>query len=108
MAIDTLKRYKSLYETEHVKFHTVKIMFDGTHRIHTAKLVEPYNDTGTTGGTMLSETQLHKLLSSLNKEGIDFHAHTVGEGASRMILDCVERVKAEQNGLRINVTMAQS
>lgn len=106
VAVDVLKRYKSLYETEHIKFNTVKIMFDGTHRIHTAKLVEPYNDAETTGGTMLTAEKLYQLMSRLNEEGIDFHAHTVGEGASKMILDCAKRVKAEQGELRIHITLA--
>ncbi len=105
-AIDELKRYKSLYETKHLKFNTVKIMFDGTHRIHTAKLVTPYHDAETTGGTMLSEEKLYQLLAKLNAEGIDFHAHTVGEGASKMLLDCAERVKRECGGLKIHITLA--
>ena len=45
-------------------------------------------------------------MSELNREGIDFHAHTIGEGASRMILDCAERISREQGGLRIHVTLA--
>ncbi|MEG0722104.1 MAG: amidohydrolase [Lachnospiraceae bacterium] len=106
VAVDELKRYKALYETEHLKFNTVKIMFDGTHRIHTAKLVEPYNDATTTGGTMLSEDKLYELMKCCNEEGLDFHAHTVGEGASKMILDCVECIKNEQGELKINVTLA--
>ena len=106
IAISEFKRYKSLYETENIKFKTIKIMFDGTHRAHTAKLVEPYNDRDVTGGTMISEEKLFWLLSELNKEGIDFHAHTVGEGASKMILDCVERIKREQGELKIQVTLA--
>lgn len=106
IAIDELKRYKSRYETEHLKFNTIKIMFDGTHRIHTAKLISPYNDVDTTGGTMLSEEKLYQLLERLNEEGIDFHAHTVGEGASKMILDCAERVKKAHGGLNIHITLA--
>lgn len=106
IAIDELKRYKLLYETENIRFNTVKIMFDGTHRAHTAKLVEPYNDRDTTGGTMIPEDKLYELLSGLNREGIDFHAHTVGEGASKMILDCAERIRHEQGGLNINITLA--
>ena len=104
-AVAEFKRYRSLYETEHIKFKTVKIMFDGTHRIHTAKLVTPYNDEDTTGGTMLDEQALCKLLKELNREKIDFHAHTVGEGASRMILDCVEKIKSEES-FDINVSLA--
>ena len=106
IAIEEFKRYKSLYETENVKFKTIKIMFDGTHRAHTAKLVEPYNDTGTTGGTMISEGRLYALMSELNQEGLDYHAHTIGEGASKMILDCTERIIREQGELRIHVTLA--
>ena len=104
-AVAEFKRLKALYETEHIKFKTVKIMFDGTHRIHTAKLVTPYNDVDTTGGTMLDEAGLYKLLKELNREKIDFHAHTVGEGASKMILDCVEKIRNEED-FNIIVTLA--
>ncbi len=104
-AIEEFKRLKGLYETEHVKFKTMKIMFDGTHRAHTAKLVEPYNDADTVGGTMLSYEGLYRLLKDLNHEKIDFHAHTVGEGASRMILDCVEQIKKKED-FNIIVTLA--
>lgn len=106
IAIDEFKKYKSLYETQNIKFKTIKIMFDGTHRAHTAKLVETYNDRNVTGGTMIPENKLYELLSELNREGIDFHAHTVGEGASKMILDCAQRVRDEQGELNINITLA--
>lgn len=106
IAIEEFKRYKSLYETDHIKYKTIKTMFDGTHRAHTAKMVALYNDRDVTGGTMISEEKLYQLLSELNREGIDFHAHTVGEGASKMILDCAERVRAEQGELKINITLA--
>ena len=104
-AIEEFKRLKGLYETEHMHFKTIKIMFDGTHRAHTAKLVEPYNDADTVGGTMLSFEDLYRLLKKLNHEKIDFHAHTVGEGASRMILDCIEQIKKEES-FDIIVTLA--
>ena len=106
IAVKEFKRYKSLYETDNIKFKTIKIMFDGTHRAHTAKLVEPYHDTGGTGGTMVSEERLYRLMSELNREGIDLHAHTVGEGASKMVLDCAERIIREQGELKIHVTLA--
>lgn len=55
---------------------------------------------------MIPENKLYELLSELNREGIDFHAHTVGEGASKMILDCAQRVRDEQGELNINITLA--
>lgn len=105
-AIRELKRYRSLYETENLRFRTLKLMLDGTHRIRTAKLTEPYHNTDITGGTMIPEETLYELMYRLNEEKIDFHVHTVGEGASRMVLDCAERIKNEKGKLDIRVTTA--
>ena len=93
VAVRRLKRYRSRYEGDRLRFNTIKIMFDGTHRAHTAKLIEPYADTEngdaeTTGGTMLSEDRLCR------------------EGASKMVLDCADRVREEQGSLDINITLA--
>ena len=43
----------------------------------------------------------------LNQEGLDFHAHTVGEASSRLVLDAVEQVKKELgDDFRIRVVSA--
>ena len=110
-AIDCLKDYKAQYETENVRFETMKMMFDGTQRIHTAAMVEPYTDTGTCGGTLISEEKLLEFMRALNHEGIDFHLHTVGEAAVRKVMNCVETLRSEgQSGegeeFRITVTCA--
>ena len=110
-AIEELKQYKAKYETDNIRFETMKMMFDGTQRIHTACMVEPYADTGTCGGTLISESELLEFMGALNHEGIDFHLHTVGEAAMRKVMNCVERLRAEgeaANGepFRITVTCA--
>lgn len=106
-AIDEFRRLKSLYESEHIRFTTMKMMLDGTLRIHTAKQVTPYCDTRSDGGTLISEEKLYWFIRRLNEEKIDFHVHTVGEGAVRMLMDCVERVREETGGpLDIFVTAA--
>ncbi|MBE6029802.1 MAG: amidohydrolase [Clostridiales bacterium] len=110
-AIEQLKRYKGKYETANVRFETMKMMFDGTQRIHTACMVEPYADTGTCGGTLISEDRLLDFMRELNHEGIDFHLHTVGEGAVRKVMNCVEKLRAEGDSgagepFRITVTCA--
>ena len=94
-AIAQLKRYKAKYETQNVRLETMKMMFDGTQRIHTACMVEPYTDTGTSGGTLISEERLLAFMRDLNHEGIDFHLHTVGEGAVRKVMNCVETLRKE-------------
>ena len=106
-AIDEFKRLKSLYESDHIRFTTMKMMLDGTLRIHTARQVSPYSDTGSCGGTLITEEELFRFTRSLNEEKIDFHVHTVGEGAVRMVMDCVERLREEIGGdLDIFVTTA--
>ncbi len=110
-AIEKFKKYKAKYETDNIRFETMKMMFDGTQRIHTACMVEPYADTGTCGGTLISEPKLLEFMRALNHEGIDFHLHTVGEAAMRKVMNCVERLQAEgeeENGepFRITVTCA--
>ena len=110
-AIDQLKRYKAKYETQNVRLETMKMMFDGTQRIHTACMVEPYADTGTSGGTLISEERLLAFMRDLNHAGIDFHLHTVGEGAVRKVMNCVETLRREgESGqgepFRITVTCA--
>ena len=94
-AIEELKRCKAKYETDNIRFETMKMMYDGTQRIHTACMVEPYADTGTSGGTLISESELLEFMRALNHEGIDFHLHTVGEAAMRKVMSCVECLQAE-------------
>ena len=94
-AIEKFKKYKAKYETDNIRFETMKMMFDGTQRIHTACMIEPYADTGTCGGTLISEPELLEFMRALNHEGIDFHLHTVGEAAMRKVMNCVEQLQAE-------------
>ena len=109
-AIDKLKEYKKKYSTPNIRFETMKMMYDGTQRIHTACMVEPYADTGTCGGTLISEEELLVFMRKLNHERIDFHLHTVGEAAMRKVMNCVEKLREEgESGgdpFRITVTCA--
>lgn len=92
-AIKSLKRFKSEYNTKHLKVHTLKIFNDGTLKIETAALVTPYEDTGDKGTAAFNKDQIADLLMQLNEAGLDLHLHTVGEGASRNVLDGVEIAK---------------
>ena len=68
---------------------------DGTQKIHTAAMVTPYVDVKTLGPTAFSAEELADLLKQLNEADLDIHLHTVGERASRTVLDGVELVKKE-------------
>ena len=102
-----LKRMQREYDTEHVKVHTMKIFMDGTQKIHTAAMVTPYVDVHTTGATAFSAEGIAKLLKNLNEANLDLHLHTVGERASRTVLDGVEMAKKEMgDSLKVRVTCA--
>ncbi|MBP5484124.1 MAG: amidohydrolase family protein, partial [Bacteroidales bacterium] len=94
-------------DTEHLKVHTMKIFMDGTQKIHTAAMVTPYVDVHTTGATAFSAEGIAKLLKGLNDADLDLHLHTVGERASRTVLDGVEMARKEMGDkLKVRVTCA--
>ena len=102
-----LKRFRNEYNSEHLKVHTLKIFMDGTQTLHTAALVTPYADTGTTGTTACNKEELADILIKLNEEGLDLHMHCGGEAASRVALDAVEKVRKELgDAYHVRVTCA--
>ena len=94
--LEELKRFRREFNTEHLKVHTMKIFMDGTFKIHTAALLEPYADTGMMGAsTAFRKEELAALLKELNEADLDLHLHTIGDAASRTVLDAVEIVRNE-------------
>ncbi|MBQ9047748.1 MAG: amidohydrolase [Solobacterium sp.] len=105
--IRELKRMQKEYNTEHLKVHTLKLFMDGTLKLHSGAMVTPYADTGDLGCNAMTLEETVDLLKVLNKEGLDFHVHTVGEASSRLVLDAVEQVRKELgDDFRIRVVSA--
>ena len=105
--LEEVKRFHREYDTEHLKVHTMKVFMDGTQKIHTAAMVTPYADIGTTGVTAFSAEGMCELLKDLNAAGLDLHLHSVGERASRTVLDGVEMARKELgDGYHVRVTCA--
>ena len=106
-ALSGVKRLHKEFNTEHMKVHTLKIFMDGTLKIETAAMVTPYVDTGAKGATAFNAQQVAEILKELNEEGLDLHVHTVGEAASRVVLDGVELARKELGDkYRVRVTCA--
>ena len=102
-----LKRLRDEFDTEHMKVNTLKIFVDGTLKLHTGAMVEPYADVPKTGITALNKEEFAELLKKLNEEGMDLHLHTVGDAASRVVLDGVEMARKELgDSFRVKVTAA--
>ncbi|MBO5550916.1 MAG: amidohydrolase [Lachnospiraceae bacterium] len=106
-ALEGLKRFNREFDTDHLKVHTLKILMDGTQKIHTAAMVTPYADTHETGATCFDARGLADVLTALNEAGMDLHIHTVGERSSRTVLDGVELARKELgDSFRVKVTCA--
>ena len=93
-AMEGVKRFNREFNTEHMKVHTLKIFMDGTMKIETAAMVTPYVD-GVLGASAFNAEQIAEILKELNEAGLYLHVHTVGEAASRVILDGVELARKE-------------
>ena len=105
--LEEVKRFHREFDSEHLKVHTMKIFMDGTQRIHTAAMVTPYVDVHTTGSTAFSAEGIAELVKNLNEAHLDLHLHTVGERASRTVLDGVELARKEMGDkLHVRVTCA--
>ena len=106
-AMEGVKRLHKEFNTGHMRVHTLKIFMDGTLKIETAAMVTPYVDTGAKGATAFNAQQVAEILKELNEEGLDLHVHTVGEAASRVVLDGVELARKELGDkYRVRVTCA--
>ena len=106
-ALEELKRFNQEFTTEHLKVHTLKILMDGTQKIHTAAMVTPYVDTHETGATCFDARGFADVLTALNDAGMDLHVHTVGERSSRTVLDGVELARKELGeNFHVKVTCA--
>lgn len=106
-AVKNLKLVDKISRSKHHQTRTMKMMMDGTLVGRNAGVFEPYSDTNSNGGTLVDANRLKDFLIELNKEGIDFHAHTVGERTVATALDAVEAAKKELgDDFKIQVTLA--
>lgn len=98
-AVEELKQLREKYESDLLKFETIKIHFDGVQEIRTAAMLEDYlgEDAGR-GRTLFTEDELTEFILELHEEDIDLHLHTVGDAAIRTALNAVERARKGVDG----------
>jgi predicted amidohydrolase YtcJ len=75
----------------------VKLFVDGVLESRTAALLEPYLGTRERGEPNYSPKQLNRIVTALDKNGLQAHFHAIGDRAVRMALDSIEVAEA-QNG----------
>lgn len=77
---------------------TLKFFSDGIIGARTAAVLEPYEDTGTTGQFMRPEAELERLLLQAASAGWRVAVHSVGDRSTAKILDVLEAMPPSDGG----------
>ncbi|GHD32146.1 amidohydrolase [Halioglobus pacificus] len=93
-AIAEVKRYRREYGSDKVRFNSVKVFMDGISANQSAAYLKPYVGSTAESQTLLSEEELTDLLLQLHDEKLDLMVHSIGDKATRTVLDAVEAAKA--------------
>lgn len=88
--------YRTGYGSEQFRLGPLKLLADGSLGSRTAYLREPYSDDGETRGIHLfSQEDLNEMIALCHKSGMQVAIHAIGDGAMDMVLDGIEKAKAE-------------
>lgn len=93
--IKEMKRLKSLYDSERIRFTTAKFFIDGVIESATGCLLEPYEEAADKGAdykgaVIWSHDKLSFAFQRCMEEGFQIYCHTIGDGATRKALDALE------------------
>lgn len=86
------------YHDEWISAGAVKFFMDGVVESHTAAMLTPYSDDPKLIGSLLWDPDTYKrLVTELDKRGIQIFTHAIGDRAVRLTLDAYENA-AQANG----------
>ncbi|WP_033374982.1 amidohydrolase [Leeia oryzae] len=91
--IAEFSRWKTQYEGELLKVHTVKVFIDGVTESRTASLLAPYAGLTDAGEPHWSQAELNEVCELADNAGFDLHFHTLGDRAAHMALNAIEYAK---------------
>lgn len=95
--------------TPQVRVGAFKIFLDGTQRLHTAAMRNPYPDTPDTHGTLIYEQQqLNEMVKVASENGMQVAMHAIGDRAVEQAITALEQPEARTSQLRHRVIHAQT
>lgn len=90
---------KSAWESQMVRLAGGKVFADGTLNSRTALVLHPYAEPSAEGGpfgrAMVTADELESRLREAEALGLRLAVHAIGDGAARMALDAMERVRRD-------------
>ena len=92
--VEKVLELRDQFHSELVQVRTLKIMLDGGESQHTAVMLKPYADQpDISGDFQLNPKLVEAAVLKAQANGLDTHAHSYGDGATRAYLD-IERREA--------------
>lgn len=96
-------------ETERVRVGAIKIFLDGTQRLHTSAMRNPYPDEPETeGNLMFSQEDLNEMVREAAKHNLQLAMHAIGDRAVEQALNALEQDQAKTSQLRHRIIHAQT
>ncbi|AVQ99957.1 metal-dependent hydrolase [Oceanobacillus iheyensis] len=88
--------------SDQVKIGAVKIFLDGTQRLHTSALREPYSDRPHTRGTLIySQEELRDIVQLADENNMQVAMHAIGDRAVEQALGALGNVDTKKRRHRI-------
>lgn len=90
-----IQSLRDRYTSSMVQVNGVKLFIDGVIESQTAYMLAPYLD-GTNGTPSFTDDALLETVRALDAAGFQLHAHAIGDGAVRQVLDAYEQVARDR------------
>ena len=92
---DEIANKAKKYSGEYFKVIGIKAFLDGVIEAHTGWLIDDYNDEpGYHGVERFNDPdKMVELLVAAQKHGMSVHVHSEGDGATRFMLNCIEKAE---------------
>ena len=98
--LEAIENARKKFHDDWIDAGAVKFMVDGVVESHTAAMLEPYTDDSSLKGKLFWEPSNYKsAVAELDKRGLQFFTHAIGEYGVRTALDAYENAE-EHNHTR--------
>ncbi|MFZ3576832.1 amidohydrolase family protein [Virgibacillus sp. DJP39] len=92
--------------SKRVKVGAIKIFLDGTQRLHTSALRQPYHDKPDTSGNLIyTQEELDDMVQTAHENGMQVAMHAIGDRAVEQAINALEKVDTSK--LRHRIIHAQ-
>ena len=95
-SIERVRRWQKEFTTDHIRCNVIKFFIDGTNEMGDCLSTEPFHNDPegkNCGEAYATMEEMRDVMVRLNKEKIDFHVHTICDGAFRLMCDAVEEAQ---------------